>query len=1267
MIVVEDHPVSVQGATTAYHIAHLSDIHLRLDPSFSTEYQAVFDRTIRILSSMPSPMLIVVTGDFFHIKDRLSPVCVNLAVDFLKRLSSIGKVFLIMGNHDGILHHPHDSISSVLYERDLLDVTYLRESGVYRYKNILFIVNAVFDHHRHDWLRASETTREYDDDRVVYLFHGMVDSCSLDNGVRLPSPIKITTHFPYADAVLLGDIHRHQYLAPHIAYAGSLIAQNIGEIRYPHGFVHWSFPSTGTVVSRFVKVSNPYQKVRIDLLTGRVDGIVEFKTRRFSNLKILLEKLQKRGSIRSTQSILVFVRCGNDHHNNHGSGASTITIHDEQIRTFIHSFLHRDVSIRRVFPNPKPPRVALTSKNTMDSPVEKAGSSSRYSVITKYIHEYIQSHPRPVSSCKAGFYDRDDDNDEEMTREIMDAVMSSSSSGKDDELADAPSKGVDVRFISLRFSNLFGYGENNVLQFEGTMVAPQIRMVCGSNSVGKSSIIDILVFLLFHRITRYASGNKLPKELIHEKRDTAVATLEFQHGVDHYEITKRLRRHHPVEMLLRRNGQNLTQSVRHVTEKMIRSIFGSYETFLEHSVCLQKSHKLGFKEKSPKDQKEYLYHLFQLEGFEKAYTRFHNEQSKHETVLQELRGRAGVLRETLSRQSLLFDGDDNALCRRRAEMEERQKRMDELTVQWDKTREAAMQSQYLAAEIQRLQSEYDHKYAEWEHHHQSIPDDDEYSTSPVLGHVLSKTLQETLLGLDAQLASMQRQLSSSLSAFCDDDVLRFRYDVYHKSSTRRRPRNDHPHKKDDGSIRNQASLRPSLSYPDHYNTVVRVIERYSTLLGVLESEDVRAKETRYRALEIEESALRTKLDLVMQQYAHFSRASYNENCECCIQNPFRHEQLSCRQQRIELEHEAERLDRMMQEVAVSFAGILSREMGMIDEDGYIIDDGVGIINITNLESRRRQVSVLKTEWEDRQTRLDSEYIEYSRRILHRLGAVVIKGYLERRMGVVKLERDRVRKRWEVARAREMRLSELPVILDRLRSQLDSVRLEMENKMTTLEEAGRIQGLLEDERRAWAVCQKNFLVQSVAVEEERATRRELETTTRQIQTMAAKRDRCEFMARLCHHQDGLPLFILRQKLVVLEREINTVLSNFLDRRVRFYVNQENQLVFQTMSTAASSSSTGLNVYGGMESFMLDIILKIVFSKFAPTSRPSLFILDENISVMDEERLQNVDSLLGFLRCYFSDILIISHQSFLMDVTDGLVRIVKDHDGFSKIVT
>ena len=57
------------------------------------------------------------------------------------------------------------------------------------------------------------------------------------------------------------------------------------------------------------------------------------------------------------------------------------------------------------------------------------------------------------------------------------------------------------KLLKLEFSNLLTYGENNIFDFE-KLDTYEITGLCGHNSIGKSSLIDILLIALFNDFSR---------------------------------------------------------------------------------------------------------------------------------------------------------------------------------------------------------------------------------------------------------------------------------------------------------------------------------------------------------------------------------------------------------------------------------------------------------------------------------------------------------------------------------------------------------------------------------------------------------------------------------------------------------------------------------------------------------------------------------------------------------------------------------------------
>lgn len=138
------------------------------------------------------------------------------------------------------------------------------------------------------------------------------------------------------------------------------------------------------------------------------------------------------------------------------------------------------------------------------------------------------------------------------------------------------------------------------------------------------------------------------------------------------------------------------------------------------------------------------------------------------------------------------------------------------------------------------------------------------------------------------------------------------------------------------------------------------------------------------------------------------------------------------------------------------------------------------------------------------------------------------------------------------------------------------------------------------------------------------------------------------------KDGLPLHLLREKVKQMEHQMNDLISPFLDRKIQFFIDEKN-IEFGTVF----DKKPICHYFGGMESFILDLSLKLTFSKFSILPRPNFFIIDERISVLDKQRLYNISFLFQFISNLTTNVLLISHIPQVKDFVDKSIEIIKEN--------
>ena len=246
-------------------IFQVSDIHIR-NFKRHDEYRRVFERLYDyIKENFTQDDLICLTGDIVHAKTDVTPELVEEVQTFLKSLADIGRVLLIPGNHDANLNNDHrmDALTPIVNALNHPNLTYLKKTcalDIYE-NNVTFYHWSVFDSHT-EYPKCVRT----EDDFKICLYHGPVSGTVTESGFGLfDNDVKVED-FEGFDLVLLGDIHKTQFLneAKTIGYPGSLVQQNHAE-SLVHGIYVWDL---ATKSAEFVEIENDTAFYTIEVDAG---------------------------------------------------------------------------------------------------------------------------------------------------------------------------------------------------------------------------------------------------------------------------------------------------------------------------------------------------------------------------------------------------------------------------------------------------------------------------------------------------------------------------------------------------------------------------------------------------------------------------------------------------------------------------------------------------------------------------------------------------------------------------------------------------------------------------------------------------------------------------------------------------------------------------------------------------------------------------------------------------------------------------------------
>ncbi len=570
-------------------IYHISDIHIRRYDRH-VEYDIVFNNLYNYLNKQielnHSNGIIVITGDVLHAKDNLTPDCVIKCYKFLKSLSEIMPVILIAGNHDMVESNKHikDSLDSILTERSIENLYYFKNSGIYKYGNIIFGVSSLLDN---KFITANDINNQYENHIdshntiLIGLYHGPIGQCSTAVGVVLHGDKQIDDFIGY-DYVLLGDIHKFQYMNnknfnKRIAYASSLISQNFAETDIYHGCLVWDLVNK---TSEYVIIDNPYRHMMMDIITGVV--VVDSQ-------EIDINKLGVKYSLPSNAKIRL-----------------NIVDTDKDISDRIKK------KIKKIYPN-------VTFYETFINKNEIINTQQYQINYNDLLNGFINKLTEEETiECKQLF-----------NKKLQDINLDS-----DKQLC-------LWSLIDIEFSNLFAYGENNKLDFT-KLPMNDIVGLFAPNSHGKSSLIDIILFSLYDNFSRnaYSKHRTIPSYIVNKKKKTFETKMRFKLGGDIYTVHKKGilkgKNNSKTGMAIsfdiydfKKQTNNdilfITRKDRFETQLEINKIIGSYDDFCLTTLFLQNKEK-NFYDMTSSDRKFFLYNMFNLDKFEKIYDIFKNDE-----------------------------------------------------------------------------------------------------------------------------------------------------------------------------------------------------------------------------------------------------------------------------------------------------------------------------------------------------------------------------------------------------------------------------------------------------------------------------------------------------------------------------------------------------------------------------------------------------------------------------------------------------------------
>lgn len=497
------------------HIFHISDIHI-----FEKNYVNIRNSWQQLISDIlgwpnyRTTTILVITGDIFEFKTYLNSDDVHLFYEMMYDLERNQiRTIIIPGNHDYNINSKcaQDNISILLGATTETAawkyISCYAKSGIYIEQQLAFNVFSPID--------KIIPARQSNGLINIALLHEPVISAQFDNNENIHNGrFKLEELAPRYDMVMLGDIHRPQFLAPNTAYAGSFVQKNRGE-GLNHGYILWDV-TTKTGAHYWIAL----KEVAVKLVAK--DNVFVAP---LPEIKATI-----------TYLALIYQNCSADWIQ---SAAETIR---NKYRRPISQIIRREST--------KGLKIDVPNSLQMDM-----SKLTHTNLITQILQE--------------------SKTDDTMIRRVLDYH---------NKFLQNRQLYPTVRYYIkyLAWSNVFCYGPNNYINFEDLR---GLVALSGRNKIGKSSVIDILIRILFNECER---GHK--DDIINKHAKSAYIKCCFRILNDEYIIEQSWQKYTTATTFhLYRNGEDITKDTLVKTYKYIREELGlgNYKDFVNLTTAMQ--------------------------------------------------------------------------------------------------------------------------------------------------------------------------------------------------------------------------------------------------------------------------------------------------------------------------------------------------------------------------------------------------------------------------------------------------------------------------------------------------------------------------------------------------------------------------------------------------------------------------------------------------------------------------------------------------------
>ena len=233
-------------------------------------------------------------------------------------------------------------------------------------------------------------------------------------------------------------------------------------------------------------------------------------------------------------------------------------------------------------------------------------------------------------------------------------------------------------------------------------------------------------------------------------------------------------------------------------------------------------------------------------------------------------------------------------------------------------------------------------------------------------------------------------------------------------------------------------------------------------------------------------------------------------------------------------------------------------------------------------------------------------------------------------------------------------------LEQQRDEYEQNRQAIENLSSLIKTKNAVQVKMDEAKGRKDRCDKkiqNYLVELGAV---KSTIKRLNVEKREQDELEDSFIAYELFMR-CMHPNGIAYEIIKQKLSLINEEIQKCLANIVDFQVMF---EEDGRNLDINIKHPKYDSRPISMGSGAEKTIAAMAIRLALIEITNLPKSTLFIMDEPATALDQEHMEGFVRLIDMIKDKFKTVLLISHLDVLKDCVDKTIDIQKV-GGYAKV--